>query len=82
MVSQFTLGVSELPKIKLCSACNEVLVCGSTQAGESCWCASYPAIMPINVENDCLCEACLSKAIKEKLKKYPNTEITKDIAPN
>jgi hypothetical protein len=82
MVYQITLGVSELPKIKLCSACNEVLVCGATEAGDSCWCADYPHIMPIDTENDCLCEACLSKATIEKLKKYPNTKVTEDIVPN
>jgi hypothetical protein len=59
-----------------------VLVCGATQVGESCWCSDYTPIIPIDLENDCLCEACLSNAIKENLKKYPNTEITEDITPN
>jgi hypothetical protein len=56
------------PQKKFCSNCNEVLVCGATQVGKSCWCADYPNIMPIDAENDCLCEVCLSKTIKEKLK--------------
>jgi hypothetical protein len=70
------------PTMKFCSKCNEALVCGATQEGESCWCESYPPIMPLNLENDCLCEACLNKAITEKQQKYPNIDITEDFSSN
>lgn len=58
------------PQIKLCSECDAVLVCGSTQAGEPCWCVAYPAIMPANFQQDCLCATCLSKAIQEKIVEF------------
>jgi hypothetical protein len=74
--------VGATPQIKLCSVCNQTLVCGATQTGELCWCVGYPAIMPIDIENDCLCETCLNKAIIEKRNKYPNTEITEDFTSN
>ena len=61
------------PQSKLCSECNAVLVCGSTQAGESCWCVAYPAIMSADLQQDCLCADCLSKAIQEKITEFIKT---------
>lgn len=61
------------PQNKLCSECRTVLVCGSPQAGESCWCVAYPAIMPVDFKQDCLCEHCLSKAVQEKIAEFINT---------
>lgn len=61
------------PQNKLCSECNTVLACGSTQAGESCWCAAYPAIMPADFQQDCLCANCLSNAIQEKIAEFIHT---------
>ncbi len=57
------------PQKKFCSSCNEVLVCGATEAAKSCWCTGYPNIMPIDAGSDCLCEACLRNAIQKKLNK-------------
>lgn len=55
---------------KRCSACNVVLVCGSSQAGEPCWCEAYPAIMPADDQQDCLCPDCLGKAITERVAEF------------
>jgi hypothetical protein len=66
MVQLLKIEASPQPQSKRCSACGAELMCGSSQAGKSCWCAAYPAIMPIDFQQDCLCENCLSKAIQEK----------------
>ncbi len=76
-----TVGDGGTLKRKRCSICNEVLVCGGNQAGESCWCAHYPPIMPIDLENDCLCEDCLSSAI-QKLQKTQIWKNPKEIPHN
>ncbi len=51
---------------KLCSNCGDTLICGANQTTESCWCFTYPSIMPIDSQQDCLCENCLSASVQEK----------------
>ncbi|MCK9395717.1 MAG: DUF5522 domain-containing protein [Methylobacter sp.] len=64
---------------KFCSKCNAVLACGSTQAGKSCWCTAYPAIMVADLKRDCLCADCLSKAIQEKITEFINTSSQQEV---
>ncbi|MGZ5580108.1 MAG: DUF5522 domain-containing protein [Methylobacter sp.] len=61
------------PENKHCSACHAVLVCGAAQAGETCWCLDYPAVMPADFQQDCLCAQCLGKAIQEKIAEFIKT---------
>ena len=48
-----------------CSVCGETLKCG-TGTG-SCWCKSFPPIMPLDFDQDCRCPACLSKAVDKQI---------------
>jgi hypothetical protein len=52
---------------KLCSNCGETMICGANQTTESCWCFTYPSIMPIDSQQDCLCESCLRVSIQGKI---------------
>ena len=40
---------------------------GANQTTESCWCFTYPSIMVIDTQQDCLCERCLRVSIQEKI---------------
>lgn len=77
MVSLLENKVS--PQNKFCSECDAVLVCGPLQAGESCWCVAYPAIMPSDFQQDCLCADCLSKAMQEKITEFINTSSRQEL---
>ena len=58
---------------KSCSNCNAIFLCGATQTDKTCWCMSYPAIMPVDLQQDCLCEKCLSQVVQEKIVNFINT---------
>ena len=64
---------------KLCSNCGETLICGANQTTESCWCFTYPMIMPINFQQDCLCEECLSASVQEKIVNSINNSSQGDV---
>ena len=64
---------------KPCSNCGETLICGANQATESCWCFTYPSIMPIDSQQDCLCEKCLRVSIQEKIVNSINNSSQKDV---
>ena len=64
---------------KLCSRCGETLICGANQTTESCWCFSYPMIMPIASQQDCLCERCLRVSIQGKINNTINNSTQKDL---
>ena len=64
---------------KLCSSYGETLICGENQTTESCWCFTYPSIMPINAQQDCLCEKCLRVLIQEKIVNLINNSSQKDV---
>ncbi len=64
---------------KLCSNCGETLICGENQTTESCWCFTYPFIMPIDSQQDCLCERCLRVSIQEKIVNSINTTSQKEV---
>jgi len=48
-----------------CSVCGESLKCGAGTG--SCWCKSFPPIMPLDFDQDCHCPACLSKAVDKQI---------------
>ena len=64
---------------KLCSNCGDTLICGANQTTESCWCFTYPLIMPINAQQDCLCESCLRVSMQEKIVNLINTTSQKEV---
>lgn len=47
-----------------CSLCDSDLVCDSLA---SCWCFDYPAILPVQKSNGCMCKSCLSHEVKKKI---------------
>lgn len=67
------------PESKHCSACHAVLVCGASQADGTCWCLDYPAIMPADFQQDCLCPDCLGKAIQEKIAEFIKTSSLEEL---
>ena len=64
---------------KICSNCGETLICGANQTTESCWCFTYPSIMVIDTQQDCLCEKCLRASIQEKINNTINNSSQKDV---
>ena len=64
---------------KRCSSCAEILSCNANQVGIACWCSAYPSILSLEVQEDCLCESCLSQAIQAKIIKLINTSSQQDI---
>ena len=64
---------------KCCSNCGETLICGANQTTESCWCFTYPFIMPIDSQQDCLCESCLRVSMQEKIVNLINTTSQKEV---
>lgn len=73
MPTEHPLKTEISPQNKLCPECGAILVCGPTPVGESCWCLAYPAVMAADLKQDCLCVACLSKAIQEKVTEFIRT---------
>src|SRR4051812_39734536 len=41
-----------------CSRCGAGFACGASDCSTPCWCASYPAVDPVEGAS-CLCPACL-----------------------
>jgi hypothetical protein len=52
---------------KTCSVCHAEFECGADQAAGGCWCAALPAIMPLDLDQDCRCRPCLIQAILERI---------------
>ena len=52
---------------KKCSVCHEEFGCGAGFEPGSCWCVSFPPIMPLEFDQDCRCPACLSKSIDSRI---------------
>ena len=58
---------SKISPKKQCASCGKLFSCYSTKT-QSCWCTTYPAIMPINEDAiDCLCRQCLGDVIQKKM---------------
>lgn len=51
---------------KTCPQCGGALSCDANEK-YACWCASYPAIMPLEGEAECLCRKCLAVAIGDRI---------------
>src|SRR5229473_7855537 len=52
------------PKQKSCSSCGVSFTCGPTFEKGDCWCEELPHVsLAAGADQDCLCPACLSKAI-------------------
>ncbi len=53
-----------------CPNCGKILTCQADQPG-TCWCASYPPILPIdeNVKG-CFCADCLQGKVKDAIDEY------------
>lgn len=62
------------PVAKLCSECQTEFGCGvaSATVQGGCWCQDLPAIMPLDELSNCLCKACLAKAIGREIIKQLN----------
>ena len=50
---------------KTCSNCNASFKCGATESDGKCWCNALPNIVPLAVNEDCLCPTCLKLKIDE-----------------
>lgn len=50
---------------KICSECSTDMTCGSGLG--QCWCMAYKAVIVVDAGKDCLCEACLKKAIADQV---------------
>jgi len=56
--------------MKTCPFCNRKFRCGYSEGQDTCWCAGYPNIMPLEEENraeGCLCPDCLEYRIRERM---------------
>jgi len=64
-------------KTKHCSACGIAFGCGQSAdgSGPCCWCASLPALMPLEAEAglDCRCPACLKAVLQQRIEAYVQT---------
>ncbi len=47
---------------KVCARCGAGFGCGA-QSAEGCWCATLPPVLRQEGVADCLCPACLERAI-------------------
>jgi iron complex transport system substrate-binding protein len=58
-------------RLKTCQKCGAKFSCGPEPGRERCWCDDLPPLPPGALENsDCLCPACLAKAVEQaRLKK-------------
>ncbi|MBI1769659.1 MAG: hypothetical protein HYR67_14925 [Bacteroidetes bacterium] len=73
-------------KHKNCSVCGNSFTCGAVEEDQWCWCNDFPAIMPLDFDQDCRCPECLKKVVKEKddrfIKTLPPENAVKSIAKN
>jgi hypothetical protein len=50
-----------------CPVCKTEFECGAEQAAGSCWCAVLPPVLTVDPTQDCLCRACLLRAIEDRI---------------
>jgi hypothetical protein len=55
---------------KQCPACNTEFICGPQQGAESCWCSTYPTIIPVENGQACLCPECLAILVSETINSH------------
>ncbi len=54
-------------RTKQCSRCGNSLTCGPEAGEDSCWCARFPAVMPLDFSQDCQCPTCLAESIATRI---------------
>lgn len=58
--------LNELAAMKQqCADCQGEFSCEANSG--LCWCGSFPAIMPLEINQTCRCPACLAKAIAKQI---------------
>jgi len=59
-------------RVKACPACGAEFTCGPKAGSHRCWCDVFPPLTPSTYPDaDCLCPACLARAIEETRIKLP-----------
>jgi iron complex transport system substrate-binding protein len=58
------------PRIKACSGCGANFFCGPQPGTGRCWCDALPPLPPAPGA-DCLCPACLARAVEKKAREKP-----------
>ncbi len=54
---------------KICPGCGSGVACGAAPGQEHCWCAQFPAILPVpEAGSDCYCPECLRVKIASRRK--------------
>jgi len=59
---------------KICPECRMTFTCGQQEG--ACWCNIFPAIMPMDEQQGCLCPGCLKKMIKNKIEAFTVEPLT------
>jgi len=49
---------------KVCPSCQNTLSCSET----NCWCQDFPAVMPMDSTQSCLCKKCLASEVKKVIR--------------
>ena len=49
-----------------CARCGAQFACGAGDPSTSCWCASYPALVPEAGAASCICPACMALAARSQ----------------
>ena len=65
---------------QICATCNGDFTC---QAGLNiaCWCMEYPPLLSPNAAGGCLCPACLTAAVYQKILQQIDTQTVHMFAP-
>ena len=50
-----------------CSSCGARFECGGQAGASHCWCAELPRVLPVDLEQSCLCPACLKPALQRRI---------------
>ena len=66
-------------KTKNCSQCNKVFDCGNP---DRCWCSQFPALMPLQTDQDCLCRDCLPIVVNKRIHKFIESHSLEDVLKN
>ena len=53
-----------------CSACGARFECGGQAGASHCWCAELPRILPVDLEQKCLCPACLEPVVQRGIAEF------------
>ena len=56
-----------------CTACGVAFECGRENRAPTCWCAELPRIMPLELQEACLCPVCLKARLRERIAAFVRT---------